>query len=196
MWIFFPVGCTLTAKVNWQKKSNLAKNVLQCNETLFAKTSQHWEFLTCTHPGLPGSVATPTQPLAVFSLQQCYFSRTQQEPFWTGAEFAQWLVALEHFPHYYHCAETERITQVVVRLCTEHAGRCVFVASLFTLGPSNWEKGGLLLTQLEIEGGRDGEGSLRGTLFGVMGLAWFLSQLEMKSAETDSHILITLLLHV
>lgn len=29
----------------------------------------------------------------------------------------------------------QRITQVVVRLCTEHAGKCLFVVSVFTLGP-------------------------------------------------------------
>ncbi len=92
------------------------------------------------------------------------------------------------FPHYYHCTETVRITQVVVMLWTEHAGSHVFVVSVFTLGPSNWGKWSLLLTQLKTAEAGDGKRSLWGTLFVVMGLAWFLSQHKMKSADKQTHL--------
>lgn len=129
---------------------------------------------------------TPTQPLAVIFKAALFRSDT------AGA-LLDWcrvgpaMGSPGAFPHYYHCTDTERFTQVVVMLWTEHAGRCVFVVSVFTLGPSNWGKWNLLLTQLETEGAWDGKRSLWGTLFVVMGLAWFLSQLKTKIADKQTH---------
>lgn len=51
-----------------------------------------------------------------------------------GDELGTWNLRPLQFPTITSLLR-QRITQVVVRLCTEHAGKCLFVVSVFTLGP-------------------------------------------------------------